>query len=120
MRVTGYKGVWYVITGYINFVPDYVTKRTFDTREAARNWMRAEKVRLQRVQIFAVNRPEGKLLMLQATFTDSDGNVQVLRGDSVQEIAAQLQDDLPSSIKVTDAAGWVRGWVRGADDWTAT
>ena len=58
-----------------------------------------------------------------ARFTDSQGNVEILTGDSVAEIAAQMpaleEDSDAPRINVVDEAGFVRGFVRGSNSWNA-
>lgn len=57
--------------------------------------------------------------MLQATHTDSNGVTTELEGETLQQISAEMAENgLEGTVKVTDAAGWTRGWA-SAQHWTA-
>lgn len=56
---------------------------------------------------------------LSATYYDSLGNEVTLTGDSVEEIAKQLDENEHVDATVYDEPGFVRGWVHTRDDWRA-
>ncbi len=56
---------------------------------------------------------------LHGTYTDEAGNAEVLEGESVEEIAAQLPADGASTVTIYDEPGFVRGWARNPRDWRA-
>lgn len=52
---------------------------------------------------------------------DSEGNLIELSGESVEQLAEELQSygDGSLSAKVYDSHGFVRGWIQGNGDWRA-
>lgn len=62
---------------------------------------------------------EESTMKVHGYYEDSFGNSVRLEGDSVQEIAEQLDEDDDVVIEVRDEPGFTRGWVRGRNDWRA-
>lgn len=59
-----------------------------------------------------------KTASLSLTYTDDAGTIETIYGDTVQEIAEQLDADVClNSVPVHNEAGFVRGWVSARDSW---
>lgn len=58
-------------------------------------------------------------MTLSGNYWNTNGDEVILEGETVEEIAAQLDEDERVNVTVRDEAGFVRGWVHGRNDWRA-